>query len=95
MTTTINCEYQNPINLGTLEMPDFEFQNQVCSSTNNYFQEYQVEINGTTTPFIFSNVWSGPAITLITFAFVMMIFVIFISIFSFVARKKISIQRKQ
>lgn len=94
MIEQTNCEFLNPVNLGTPEMPDFEYQNQVCSTTKNYFQEYEVQMNGTTTPFIFSSVWSGPEIVLLVFALLFGIFYLTGSILNFVGKKKIMIQRK-
>ena len=94
MIEQTNCEFLNPVNLGTSEMPDFEYQNQICSTTKNYFQEYEVQLNGTTTPFIFSSIWSGPEIVVIVFLFVISIFYLMGSVLKFVAKKKITIQRK-
>lgn len=34
MINEINCEFTDPINLGSLEMPDYEFSNLICTATN-------------------------------------------------------------
>jgi hypothetical protein len=90
------CEFSNPINLGTLEAPDFEFMNSVCSSTDEVLpiENYDVEFNGTTSKLYFSNYWTSGDILIFFSIFCVIIFYIAKTIIGIFVKKFISINRK-
>jgi hypothetical protein len=89
-----NCEFQNPINIGTTSSPAFVFQNQVCSSTDELLETFDVYFNGTTSKVVFSNTWTSADVILIFSIFSFIIFYIAKTIIGIFVKKYVSINRK-
>ncbi|MFA5359307.1 MAG: hypothetical protein WC310_05860 [Patescibacteria group bacterium] len=57
-------------------------------------QNYIIEFNGTTTPFVFSNTWTAPDILMVGGLYFLIIFLVGKAILSGVIRAYVSIRRK-
>jgi hypothetical protein len=96
MASTIQCEYSNPVNLGT---DSWQYQLENCTTTEattstEIFDTYDVDFNGTTSKLYFSNYWTAGDIIVVFSIFAFMIFSIATKIIGIFVKKYVSINRK-
>ena len=91
-TFQTQCEFSNPVGLSEM---DYEYQLENCTTTidDPRFEAYEVQINGTTTPFWYSKIIS-PSNVIFSAIFLIVGLTLFVlSIFRFVFKKKVVIEK--
>lgn len=93
-TFQTQCEYSNPV---ALSETDYEYQLENCTTTidDPRYDAYEVQINGTTTPFWVSKITSTSDVVLAALFLWLILPLIVLGIFRLVFRKKVVIEKNQ